>query len=127
MTGPEHVLMLRSDALLFAAAGALLSAMSKGFGQRSLWAAPSSGSSRGGVHWRLKAIVLWFPKDRVPAMNVGWSCSALWGLSAYSPPRCCSIGARLARLFAILAAVTVASALTIWVVVPEATSANRHR
>jgi MFS family permease len=74
----------------------------------------------------LKAIVLWFPKDRVAAMN-GWMVmlGALGALSATSPAEVLldwSGGWR--GLFAILAAATVASALAIWVIVPEATSAK---
>src|SRR5215470_12968935 len=65
----------------------------------------------------LKAIILWFPKDRVAGMN-GWMVmlGALGALSATSPAELLldwSGGRR--GLFAILAAVTVASALTIWI------------
>src|SRR6516225_4082943 len=121
--GPRRV---EGALLLFAAAGALLFSLSKGFAalvlRRALIGLGVAAAFTGG----LKAIILWFPKDRVVAMN-GWMVmlGALGALSATSPAELLldwSGGWR--GLFAILAAVTVASALTIWVVVPEATSAK---
>ncbi len=121
--GPRRV---QSVLLLFAAAGAMLFSLSKGFAAlvlgRALIGLGVAAAFTGG----LKAIVLWFPKDRVASMN-GWMVmlGALGALSATSPAELLldwSGGWR--GLFAILAAVTVASALTIWVVVPEATSAK---
>jgi len=121
--GPRRV---QSVLLLFAAAGAMLFSLSKGFAAlvlgRALIGLGVAAAFTGG----LKAIVLWFPKDRVASMN-GWMVmlGALGALSATSPAELLldwSGGWR--GLFAILAAATVASALTIWVVVPEATSAK---
>jgi len=121
--GPRRV---EGALLLFAAAGAMLFSLSKGFAAlvlgRALIGLGVAAAFTGG----LKAIVLWFPKDRVGAMN-GWMVmlGALGALSATSPAELLldwSGGWR--GLFAILAAVTVASALTIWVVVPEAESAK---
>ncbi len=121
--GPRRV---QGVLLLFAAAGAILFSLSKGFATpvlgRALIGLGVAAAFTGG----LKAIVLWFPKDRVGAMN-GWMVmlGALGALSATSPAELLldwSGGWR--GLFAILAAVTVASALTIWVVVPEAASAK---
>jgi type IV secretory pathway TrbF-like protein/sugar phosphate permease len=127
--GPRRV---QGALLLFAAAGAMLFSLSKGFAAlvlgRALIGLGVAMAFTGG----LKAIVLWFPKDRVAAMN-GWMVmlGALGALSATSPAELLldwSGGWR--GLFAILAAVTVASALTIWIVVPESTSAkspsNKH-
>src|SRR5437660_7354475 len=121
--GPRRV---QGALLLFAAAGAVLFSTSKGFAGlvlgRALIGLGVAAAFTGG----LKAIVVWFPKDRVAVMN-GWMVmlGALGALSATSPAELLldwSGGWR--GLFAILAAVTVASALTIWVVVPEATSAK---
>jgi type IV secretory pathway TrbF-like protein/nitrate/nitrite transporter NarK len=121
--GPRRV---QSALLLFAVAGAMLFSVSKGFAAlvlgRALIGLGVAAAFTGG----LKAIVLWFPKDRVAAMN-GWMVmlGALGALSATSPAELLldwSGGWR--GLFAILAAATVASALTIWVVVPEVTSAK---
>jgi MFS family permease len=121
--GPRRV---QGALLLFAAAGAMLFSMSKGFAAlvlgRALIGLGVAAAFTGG----LKAIVLWFPKDRTASMN-GWMVmlGTLGALSATSPAELLldwSGGWR--GLFAILAAVTVASALMIWVVVPEATSAK---
>jgi len=100
--------------------------MSKGFAAlvlgRALIGLGVAAAFTGG----LKAIVLWFPKDRVAMMN-GWMVmlGALGALSATSPAELLldwSGGWR--GLFGILAGLTVTSALMIWVVVPEATSAK---
>ena len=121
--GPRRV---QGALLLFAAAGAMLFSLSKGFAAlvlgRALIGLGVAAAFTGG----LKAIVLWFPKDRIGVMN-GWMVmlGALGALSATSPAELLldwSGGWR--GLFAILAAVTVASALTIWIVVPEAKSAK---
>jgi len=121
--GPRRV---QGALLLFAAAGAVLFSLLQGFAAlvlgRALIGLGVAAAFTGG----LKAIVLWFPKDRVAIMN-GWMVmlGALGALSATSPAELLldwSGGWR--GLFGILAALTVASALMICVVVPEATSAN---
>jgi len=121
--GPRRV---QGALLLFAAAGAMLFSLSKGFAAlvlgRALIGLGVAAAFTGG----LKAIVLWFPKDRVAMMN-GWMVmlGALGALSATSPAELLldwSGGWR--GLFGILAGLTVTSALMIWVVVPEATSAK---
>src|SRR5262249_18576604 len=109
---------------LVPAAGAMLCSMSKGFaalvlGRALIWLGVAAAFTGG-----LNAFVLWFPKDRVGAMN-GWMVmlGALGALSATSPAELLldwSGGWR--GLFRVLAAVTVASALMMWAVVPEATS-----
>jgi type IV secretory pathway TrbF-like protein/sugar phosphate permease len=121
--GPRRV---QGALLLFAAAGAMLFSLSNGFAALVLGRALIGFGVAAAFTGGLKAIVLWFPKDRVGAMN-GWMVmlGALGALSATSPAELLldwSGGWR--GLFAILAAVTVASALTIWVVVPEPTSAK---
>jgi Major Facilitator Superfamily len=66
--GPRRV---QGALLMFAAAGAILFSVSKGFAAlvlgRALIGLGVAAAFTGG----LKAIVLWFPKDRVAAMN-GW-------------------------------------------------------
>ena len=70
--GPRRV---QGALLLFAAAGAVLFSLSQGFAAlvlgRALIGLGVAAAFTGG----LKAIVLWFPKDRVAAMN--GSCKAL--------------------------------------------------
>jgi len=121
--GPRRV---QGALLLFAAAGAMLFSVSKEFAAlvlgRALIGLGVAAAFTGG----LKAIILWFPKDRVAVMN-GWMVmlGALRALSATSPAEVLldwSGGWR--GLFGILAALTTASALMIWVVVPEATPAK---
>jgi type IV secretory pathway TrbF-like protein/predicted MFS family arabinose efflux permease len=121
--GPRRV---QGALLLFAAAGAILFSLSNGFAAlvlgRALIGLGVAAAFTGG----LKAIVLWFPKDRVAMMN-GWMVmlGALGALSATSPAELLLDWCGGWRgLFAILAAATVVSALMIWFVVPEATSAK---
>src|SRR5258708_1383735 len=121
--GPRRV---QGALLLFAAVGAILFSLSKGFAALVLGRALIGLGVAAAVTGGLKAIVLWFPKDRTASMN-GWMVmlGTLGALSATSPAELLldwSGGWR--GLFAILAAVTVASALMIWVVVPEETSAK---
>jgi len=119
--GPRRV---QGTLLLFAAAGAMLFSLSKGFAALVLGRAVIGLGVAAAFTGGLKAIVLWFPEDRAAAVN-GWMVmlGALGALTATSPAELLldwSGGWR--GLFAILSAVTVGSALTIWVVVPEATS-----
>jgi type IV secretory pathway TrbF-like protein/predicted MFS family arabinose efflux permease len=127
--GPRRV---QGALLLFAAAGAILFSLSKGFAALVLGRALVGLGVAAAFTCGLKAIILWFPRDRVAVMN-GWMVmlGALGALSATSPAELLlDLSGGWRGLFAILAAVTVASALTIWVVVPEATSAmpssNEH-
>jgi predicted MFS family arabinose efflux permease len=122
--GPRRV---QAVLLLFAAAGAALFTVSKGFAPLVLGRALIGLGVAAALTGGLKAIVLWFPKGRVATMN-GYMVmlGALGALSATSPAGLLldwSGGWR--GLFGILAAATVASALMIWVVVPEASSAKR--
>jgi type IV secretory pathway TrbF-like protein/predicted MFS family arabinose efflux permease len=121
--GPRRV---EGTLMLFAVAGALLFAMSKGFAvltlSRALIGLGVAAAFTGG----LKAIAQWFPKDRVSTMN-GYllMLGALGALSATSPARVLLDWAGGWRgLFVILAAATALCALTIWIVVPQATSAK---
>jgi type IV secretory pathway TrbF-like protein/predicted MFS family arabinose efflux permease len=122
--GPRRV---EGTLLLFAAAGALLFAMSNGFAVLTLSRALIGLGVAAAFTAGIKAIALWFPKDRIGTMN-GYllMLGALGALSATSPARLLldwSGGWR--GLFVILAAATVVCAVTIWLVVPEATSARR--
>jgi hypothetical protein len=121
--GPRRV---EATLMLFAVAGALLFAMSKGFAlltlSRALIGLGVAAAFTGG----LKAIAQWFPKDRVSTMN-GYllMLGALGALSATSPARVLldwSGGWR--GLFVVLAAATAVCTLTIWIAVPEAASAK---
>jgi MFS family permease len=83
--GPRRV---QGALLLFAAAGAMLFSLSKGFAalvlSRALIGLGVAAAFTGG----LKAIVLWFPKERVAAMN-GWMVmlGALGGVERDLPGR----------------------------------------
>ncbi len=121
--GPRRV---EATMMLFAVAGALLFAMSKGFAlltlSRALIGLGVAASFIGG----LKAIAQWFPKDRVSTMN-GYllMLGALGALSATSPARVLlDWGGGWRGLFVILAAATAVCALVIWIVAPEAASAK---
>jgi type IV secretory pathway TrbF-like protein/predicted MFS family arabinose efflux permease len=121
--GPRRV---QAVLLLFAAAGAALFTVSRGFAPLVLGRALIGLGVAAALTGGLKAIVVWFPKDRVATMN-GYMVmlGALGALSATSPAGLLldwSGGWR--GLFGILAVVTVASALMIWVVVPEVASAK---
>ena len=122
--GPRRV---QAVLLLFAAAGAVLFAMSKGFAALVLGRALIGVGVAAALTGGLKAIIQWFPKDRIAVMNGSMvALGALGALSATAPARVLldwSGGWR--GLFAILAAATVASALLIWVVVPEVASAKQ--
>ena len=120
--GPRRV---QGALLLFAAAGAMLFSMSKGFAALVLGRA-LIGLGAAAFTGALNAIVLWFPKERVAVMN-GWMVmlGALGALSATSPAEpLLNWSGGWRGLFGILAAATMTSALMIWVVVPEATSAK---
>jgi type IV secretory pathway TrbF-like protein/predicted MFS family arabinose efflux permease len=121
--GPRRV---EATLMLFAVAGALLFAMSKGFALLTLSRALIGFGVAAAFTGGLKAIAQWFPKDRVSTMN-GYLLmfGALGALSATSPARVlldCSGGWR--GLFVILAAVTAVCTLVIWIVAPEAASAR---
>jgi type IV secretory pathway TrbF-like protein/predicted MFS family arabinose efflux permease len=119
--GPRRV---EVTLMMFALAGALLFAMSKGFAvltlSRALIGLGVAAAFTGG----LKAIAQWFPKDRVSTMN-GYllMLGALGALSATYPARVLlDWGGGWRGLFVILAAMTAVCTLVIWFVVPEAAS-----
>jgi MFS family permease len=112
--------LVDSALLLIAAAGSLLFALADG-----VWALMFARALIGlgvavGLMAGLKAIVLWFPPERVALAN-GWyiMLGALGALSATGPAELLvqSVGWR--GLFAVLAASTAAVALLILLVVPD--------
>jgi type IV secretory pathway TrbF-like protein/predicted MFS family arabinose efflux permease len=116
--GPRRV---QAALLLLAAAGAVLFSMSAGFAALTLGRALIGIGVAAAFTGGLKAIALWFPKDRVAIMN-GYllTLGALGGVTATSPAKLLLDWSGSWRgLFVILAAITVACALTIWSVVPE--------
>lgn len=121
--GPRRV---EAALLLFAAAGSLLFAIAGGFAALTLGRAFIGLGVAAAFTAGVKANAQWFPKDRSATMN-GYllMLGALGALSATTPARMLldwSGGWR--GLFAILAAATVACAVMIWIVVPEATAAG---
>jgi MFS family permease len=74
----------------------------------------------------LKAIVLWFPEDRVALMN-GWfvMLGALGALTATAPAEMVLQWTGWRGLFELLAAATAGSALLIYFIVPEQANASR--
>jgi type IV secretory pathway TrbF-like protein/sugar phosphate permease len=122
--GPRRV---QAVLLLFAAAGAMLFGMSKGFTALVLGRALIGVGVAAALTGGLKAIIQWFPNDRIAVMN-GYmvTLGALGALSATSPAKLLldwSGGWR--GLFAILATAAVACALLIWITVPEASFAKQ--
>ncbi len=116
--GPRRV---QSALLLLAAAGAVLFSVSEGLAALTLGRALIGLGVAAAFTGGLKAIALWFPKDRVARMN-GYllTLGALGGVTATAPARLLLDWSGSWRgLFVILAAITVACALTIWSVVPE--------
>jgi type IV secretory pathway TrbF-like protein/sugar phosphate permease len=118
--GPRRV---QSVLLLLAAAGAALFAMSEGFATLVFARALIGLGVAAGLMAGLKAIVLWFPRERVATLN-GYMVmiGALGAITATAPadlvlPR---IGWR--GLFELLAIATAVTAITIYFVVPEVRS-----
>jgi MFS family permease len=74
----------------------------------------------------LKAIVLWFPKERLPLAN-GWMVmlGALGAVTATTPVEALLVSIGWRELFLFLAAVTAACAFTVYLVVPDVPSAER--
>jgi MFS family permease len=119
--GPRRI---QSALLVAAAAGAALFATSSDFlillAARALMGLGVAASLTAG----LKALVLWFPKDRVPLLNgIMIMLGALGAVTATSPADLllASIGWR--GLFALFAAVTAGCAAMTYLVVPEVTPA----
>ena len=118
--GPRRV---QSACLLFAAAGAGIFACAGGLPGLMLGRALIGVGVATAFMSSLKAIVLWFPKERIAFAN-GWvmMLGALGAVTATVPtePVVNELGWR--GLFAILAVATALSAAIIFLVVPEPTT-----
>jgi MFS family permease len=115
--GPRRV---QSACLLFAAAGAGVFASAEGLAALMLGRALIGVGVATALMASLKAIVLWFPKDRIAFAN-GWvvMLGALGAVTATLPaePLVTELGWR--GLFALLAVATVLAAASMFLVVPE--------
>ena len=112
--------LVDSSLLLIASAGSLMFALADGVWALMLGRALIGLGVAVGLMAGLKAIVLWFPSERVALAN-GWyiMLGALGALSATGPAEVLVQGVGWRGLFAILAASTAAVALLILLVVPE--------
>src|SRR5262245_9135712 len=112
--------LVDSALLLIAGAGSLLFALADGVWALMLARALIGLGVAVGLMAGLKAIVLWFPPERVALAN-GWliMLGALGALSATGPAEVLVQAVGWRGLFAVLAASTAAVALLILLVVPE--------
>jgi MFS family permease len=117
--GPRRV---QSVLLLVAAVGSTLFAVSDHFlmlllGRALIGLGVASAMTAG-----LKALVLWFPGDRVPLLNgLMVMLGALGAVTATLPADLLLDWIGWRELFGLLAGLTVASAIMIYLIVPEAT------
>jgi MFS family permease len=112
--------LIDSALLLIAAVGSLVFALAEGVWTLMLGRALIGLGVAVGLMAGLKAIVLWFPPQRVALAN-GWyiMLGALGALSATGPAELVVQGVGWRGMFAILAAACAAVALLILLVVPE--------
>jgi MFS family permease len=112
--------LIDSALLLLAAVGSLVFALAEGVWTLMLGRALIGLGVAVGLMAGLKAIVLWFPPQRIALAN-GWyiMLGALGALSATGPAELVVQGVGWRGLFAILAAASAAAALIILLVVPE--------
>jgi MFS family permease len=112
--------LIDSALLLVAAAGSLLFALADGVATLLVGRALIGLGVAVGLMAGLKAIVLWFPPERVALAN-GWyiMLGALGALSATGPAEAVVQALGWRGLFAALAGASAAVALTILLVVPE--------
>lgn len=115
--GPRRV---QSALLLIAAAGAGLFAMSNGFLSLSIARAMIGLGVAAALTAGLKSIVLWFPRERVALLN-GYMVmlGSLGAVTATAPAEHLLAWMSWRQLFEILAGATGATAVLIYVVVPE--------
>ncbi|WP_050386506.1 MFS transporter [Bradyrhizobium pachyrhizi] len=115
--GPRRV---QSALLLLAAAGAGLFAVSTGFLSLLIARAMIGLGVAAALMAGLKAIVLWFPRERVALLN-GYMImlGSLGAVTATAPVEHLLTWMDWRQLFEILAATTAATAMLIYVVVPE--------
>jgi MFS family permease len=112
--------LVDSGLLVLAAAGSLVFALADGVWTLMLGRALIGLGVAVGLMAGLKAIVVWFPPERVALAN-GWyiMLGALGALSATGPAELVVQGVGWRGLFAMLAAATAAVALLILLIVPE--------
>ena len=115
--GPRRV---QAVLLSIAAAGAALFASADGFLALALGRGLIGLGVAGALMAGLKAIVLWFPAERIALAN-GWfiMLGALGAVTATAPAEIVLAHMGWRGVFAVLAAVTAVSALVILLVVPE--------
>lgn len=119
--GPRRV---QGALLLVAAAGAALFGASDGFGALMVARAMIGLGVAAALMAGLKAIVLWFPKERVAFVNGCMSmCGALGAVTATAPAEQLLGWIGWRGLFELLAAATAGSAMLIYFLVPEPVSA----
>jgi MFS family permease len=118
--GPRRV---QSVLFVVAAVGAALFALSEGFLPLVLSRALIGLGVAAALAAGLKAIVLWFPKERLPLAN-GWMImlGALGAVTATTPVEALLASTGWRELFLFLAAITAACALIVFLVVPDAPS-----
>jgi MFS family permease len=115
--GPRRV---QAVLLSIAAAGAVLFASADGFLALSVGRGLIGLGAAGALMAGLKAIVLWFPPERIALAN-GWfiMLGALGAVTATAPAEVVLAHLGWRGVFAVLATVTAVSALVILLVVPE--------
>jgi MFS family permease len=115
--GPRRV---QAVLLSIAAGGAALFASADGFVALALGRGLIGLGVAGALMAGLKAIVLWFPPERIALAN-GWfiMLGALGAVTATAPAEIVLAHLGWRGLFAVLASVTAASAIVILLVVPE--------
>jgi MFS family permease len=115
--GPRRV---QAVLLSIAAAGAALFASAEGFIALALGRGLIGLGVAGALMAGLKAIVLWFPAERIALAN-GWfiMLGALGAVTATAPAEIVLAHLGWRGLFAVLATVTAVSAIVILLVVPE--------
>lgn len=121
--GPRRV---QSGLFVIAAAGAALFALSESFLPLVLSRALIGLGVAAALAAGLKAIVLWFPKERLPLAN-GWMVmlGALGAVTATTPVEALLASTGWRELFLVLAALTAVCALVVYLVVPDAPSVQR--
>lgn len=121
--GPRRV---QSGLFVVAASGAALFALSESFVLLVLSRALIGLGVAAALAAGLKAIVLWFPKERLPLAN-GWMVmlGALGAVTATTPVEALLAWIGWRELFLVLAAVTAACALIVYLVVPDSPSTER--
>jgi MFS family permease len=116
--GPRRV---QSVLLLVAAVGATLFAVSDQFWTLLLGRALMGLGVASAMTASLKALVLWFPGDRVPLLNgLMVMLGALGAVTATLPADLLLDWLGWRELFALFAGITAASAVMIYLIVPEA-------